>query len=155
MHDGYVPHEVCDICPYATGTLLTEKQRSDEYNARTKPCVGCLGPKRRLPAGPYDVQFVWPYWHGGANGDEIRFSVRSVETFFEDQAKCTIIGDKPPWFTGHYIPHRRVPKRTQSRSYRDMLTKVWTMATHPEIDDDFIWMMDGPYNPADQSVLLF
>ena len=128
-----------------TANLLLTNQKSGQYRPNPRPCGGCTEPKRRKPNESHDLQFVWPYWHGGANGDEIRYSVRSVEKFFYGRAKCTIIGDKPPWFTGHYIPQQRVPKRTQSRAYRDMLTKVWTMATHPEIDDNFIWMMDDIY----------
>jgi len=150
MHNGIVPIQICEMCPYAEAepsfaqidALLINKKHRGKIN---KPCSGCLGPKRRTTKGSHDLQFVWPYWHGGANGDEIRFSVRSVENFYEGTAKCTVIGDKPPWFTGHYIPQQRVPKRTSARAYRDMLTKVWTMATHSEIDDDFIWMMDDIY----------
>jgi hypothetical protein len=155
VHDGVVPNVFCMTCPYIresrgdfftqTTRLLIDKQRSGEYRPRARSCGGCGEPKRRKPDQPFDLQFVWPYWHAGANGDEIRFSVRSVETFFDGRAKCTVIGDKPPWFNGHYIPQQRVPARTQSRSYRDMLTKVWTMATHPEIDTDFVWMMDDIY----------
>lgn len=156
-HPGVVPIKFCGRCPYRTtengnrdffsqtARLLTKNQSIGEYRPNPKPCGGCGEPKRRKPDQPFDLQFVWPYWHGGAHGDEIRFSVRSVEKFFDGKAKCTIIGDKPPWFTGHYIPQRRVPKRTQDRPYRDMIAKVWTMATHPEIDTDFIWMMDDIY----------
>lgn len=156
IHNGFVSVSLCNLCPYSvslgkqdffsqTTRLFTRKQRNGEYRPESKPCGGCGEPKRRKPDQPFDLQFVWPYWHGGANGDEIRFSVRSVEKFYDGRAKCTIVGDKPPWFTGHYIPQQRVPKRTSARAYRDMLTKVWTMATHAEIDDDFIWMMDDIY----------
>ena len=156
IHNGVVPIQLCQMCPYAkplavgffeqTQELLIKKQRHGEYRANPKPCGGCPGEvKRRKPDHPFDLQFVWPYWHGGANGDEIRFSVRSVEKFYDGRAKCTVIGDKPPWFTGHYIPQQRVPKRTSARAYRDMITKVWTMATHAEIDEDFVWMMDDVY----------
>ena len=103
MHGGVVPRSFCQICQYATLSenlnTVSRKQRDERH--KPKPCSGCLGPKRRTTKGSHDLQFVWPYWHGGANGDEIRFSVRSVEKFFEGSAKCTIIGDKPPWFTGH------------------------------------------------------
>jgi hypothetical protein len=154
IHNGTVARCVCEACPFAatpgnfftqTAKLLIRRQHSGEYRPTAKGCGHCPEVKRRKPDQPFDLQFVWPYWHAGANGDEIRFSVRSVEKFYDGRAKCTIIGDKPPWFNGHYIAQQRVPKRTQARSYRDMLTKVWTMATHPEIDTDFVWMMDDVY----------
>jgi hypothetical protein len=149
---GVVPKQWCDRCPVReepraasffeqTSTLLIQKTLTGEYKPVSKSCGGCSTVKRRDGA----VQFVWPYWHAGANGDEIRWSVRSVETMFQGQCKITIIGDKPPWYHGHFIPKKRVPAHTPNRSYRDMLSKVWVMATHAEIDDDFVWMMDDIY----------
>lgn len=91
------------------------------------------------------MQFVWPYWHGGANGDEIRFSVRSVEKFFGGESRCTIIGDRPPWFSGHCISQKKVPRTTRHRGFRDTLSKLWTAANSSEINSDFVWMMDDIY----------
>lgn len=155
IHDGILPAEICVYCPYAsevrkdrgdffsqTSELLVRKAASGEYVANPKPCGGCGEVKRRET----DVmQFVYPYWHRGASDDEIRWSVRSVERNFRGTARITIIGDRPPWYTGHYIPQQRVGKHNANRSFRDMLTKVWTMATHPEIDQEFVWMMDDVY----------
>lgn len=155
LGDGIVTEEFCSHCPFCkidskdfflqTASLLLKKQRAGEYRPNPKPCGGCGDTKHRRPDQDFDMQFVWPYWHGGAKGDEIRFSVRSVEKFFDGRAKCTIIGDKPPWFTGHYISKARLPDDTPYRSYRDMLSKVWLMATHVEVDTEFVWMMDDVY----------
>ena len=152
IHGGFVTSQFCTICPYAvppavgffaqTEQLLIQKARRGEITVAAKPCGGCNEVKRRET----DVmQFVYPYWHFGANDDEIRWSVRSVEQNYQGTSKITIIGDKPPWYAGHYIPQRRVHKHTTNRPFRDMLTKVWTMATHPEIDQEFVWMMDDVY----------
>ena len=125
-----------------TADLLIHKQRAGEYVANPKPCGGCGTVKRRET----DVlQFVFPYWHRGASDDEIRWSVRSIETNYRGKSKITIIGDRPPWYSGHYIPQARVGKHTANRPFRDMLAKIWTMATHPEIDGEFVWMMDDVY----------
>lgn len=155
IHDGLVPIDVCEYCPYATeerkprgdffsqtADLLLHKARTGEYVANPKPCGGCNEVKRRET----DVmQFVFPYWHFGASDDEIRWAVRSIEQNYQGKSKITIIGDKPPWYSGHYIPQQRVHKHTANRPFRDMLSKVWTMATHPEIDQEFVWMMDDIY----------
>ena len=91
------------------------------------------------------MQFVWPYWDGGAQADELRWSIRSVETFFQGRAKITIIGDKPDWYHGHVIIKKRVPHTRPNRAFRDMLGKVFYIATHAEIDPECVWMMDDIY----------
>ncbi len=91
------------------------------------------------------MQFVWPYWDGGAQADELRWSIRSVETFFQGKAKITIIGDKPDWYHGHVINKKRVPHTKPNRAFRDMLGKVFYIATHAEIDSECVWMMDDIY----------
>ncbi len=149
---GIVPREWCQQCPVweairprnffeQTSRLWVAKANDGTYRPKAKACGGCGTVKRRDDS----MQFVWPYWHAGASGDELRWSVRSVEHSFQGKVKITIVGDKPPWYHGHYIPKRRVPKNTPNRSYRDMLSKMWVMATHQEIDDDFVWMMDDIY----------
>jgi hypothetical protein len=139
------------MCPYArkpdfwfqTQQLLQHKQRTGEYAPVTKSCGGCDETKHRDDS-PI-MQFVWPYWEGGANGDELRWSIRSVETFFQGRAKITIIGDKPDWYHGHVIRKKRVPKTKPNRAFRDMLSKVFFIATHDEIDAECVWMMDDVY----------
>lgn len=90
------------------------------------------------------TQFVWVYWHGGANGDEIRWSVRSVEKFFRGKAAITIVGDRPPWYTGHLIHKPRIKTRP-AHGFRDTASKIHTICLHPEIRDKFVWMMDDVY----------
>jgi hypothetical protein len=146
LHGGVLPVEYCNGCQFRkpadffsdTSRLIQLQNR--DYVQPPKSCGSCGTVKRRDTA----TQFIWPYWHGGAHGDEIRFSVRSVETFFQGAVKCTIIGDRPPWYTGHVIPQERVPVQS-NRGFRDMLAKMWTMATHAEIDSEFVWMMDDIY----------
>ena len=91
------------------------------------------------------MQFVWPYWDGGAQADELRWSIRSVETFFQGRANITIIGDRPDWYHGHVILKKRVPHTKPNRAFRDMLGKVFYIATHAEIDPECVWMMDDIY----------
>lgn len=154
MHNGTVPVEICRVCPYAkasapdfftqTADLLRHKFSTGELRANPKPCGGCGDTLHRLPDLP-TTQFVWPYWEGGANGDELRWSIRSVEQFFQGRAKITIIGDKPDWYHGHVIRKKRVPASKPNRAFRDMLSKVFYIATHAEIDDECVWMMDDVY----------
>jgi len=152
---GPISETYCSTCRYSrpirtgpadyftqTMDLLVAKARRGEIHVAAKPCGGCREVKRRETE---TMQFVYPYWHSGANDDEIRWSVRSIEQHYIGKSKITVIGDKPPWYTGHYIPQARVGKHTTNRAFRDMLTKMWTMAVHSEIDSEFVWMMDDIY----------
>jgi hypothetical protein len=148
-HAGSVPISICESCILAkeptfenlTRQLLVRKQATGEYKPTPKPCGGCQEAKHRSGR----VQFVWPYWDSGAAGDELRWSIRSVEQFFQGDAHITLIGDRPAWWQGHVIPKRRVSARRPNRPFRDMLSKVWFMATHAEVDQKAVWMMDDIY----------
>ena len=148
FHGGTVPLEVCDGCllrvepDYLSDNsrLYTLQQSQGVYVPRPRSCGGCGTVKRRVDA----MQFVWPYWHAGASGDELRWSIRSVEQHFEGTAKITVVGDRPPWWHGHVITRPRIGP-APNRGFRDMLEKMWTIATHPEIDPEFVWMMDDVY----------
>lgn len=148
LHNGAVPLEICNGCllraepDYLSDNsrLYTLQQSAGVYVPRPRSCGGCGTVKRRVDA----MQFVWPYWHAGASGDELRWSIRSVEQHFEGQAKITVVGDRPPWWHGHVIDRPRIGP-APNRGFRDMLNKMWTIATHPEIDPEFVWMMDDIY----------
>lgn len=148
-HSGVVPVSICGICPYkkqpnyltATSRLMVTQQRQHgPYRPAPKSCGGCGTVKRRDTA----TQFVWPYFAGAASGDELRFSIRSVERFFDGPVKITLVGDRPPWFRGHVIQQPRIAM-VKHWGFRDMLAKMQTMSEHPEIDSEFVWMMDDVY----------
>jgi hypothetical protein len=147
-HTGTVSLEICTHCPFIrepdffaqTERLLLAKQTAGQYRPQPRSCGGCTSFKRRDDT----LQFVWPYWHAGASADELRWSIRSVETNYDGPCKITIIGDRPPWYRGHVIEQARVEPQG-NRGFRDMLAKMWTMASHPQIDSDFVWMMDDVY----------
>ena len=149
-HDGIVPVALCSACPFVRepsyenqcARLWVRKTESGEYRPKPKACGGCGSTKHRTA---HDLQFVWPYFEGAAEGDELRWSIRSVETFFDGAAKITLIGDKPAWYTGHVIRKNRVPPSKPHQCFRDMLSKVWYMATHAEVDSQCVWMMDDIY----------
>lgn len=158
VHDGFVRREACNVCPYARekpGTFWEQTARLSAQTRSTvvpKPCGGCPEVKKRET----DVlQFVWPYWAGGAQGDELRWSMRSVEKFYAGRSAFLVIGDRPDWYTGPYLPQARVPKHTPNRGFRDMLAKVLTMAHHEATASHFVWMMDDIYfvRPVDLEAL--
>lgn len=142
---GIVPTDFCSICPWHTPADGNSISLRHTVVVATEKCWKCPDVKRKNPDTTSETQFIWPYWHAGASGDELRFSIRSVEANFVGKAKITLIGDKPPWYRGHHIPKKRVPSNKPNRSFRDMLSKVWFMATHAEVSETFVWMMDDVY----------
>jgi hypothetical protein len=95
------------------------------------------------------MQFVWFHVPGPDDSGELRYSIRSVTTNCAECHRVTVIGDKPKWYTGHHIPHKRItrPKRVSQpmMKYEDTNEKMILAASHPEIDREFCWMMDDQY----------
>lgn len=99
------------------------------------------------------MQFVWLNIVGPEDGYELRHSMQSIKMHFDGEVKTTIIGDKPSWYEGHHIPckvFRRPPARRQMRitkigPFQDTHNKIQVAASHPEIDSEFVWMMDDVY----------
>lgn len=90
------------------------------------------------------MQFIWTYFEGGAKGDEIRWSMRSIKSLFDGPKKFTIIGDCPSWYSGHYIPKPRIDEE-KLHNFRDVISKIRHLSTHSEVQSRFIWMMDDVF----------
>lgn len=90
------------------------------------------------------MRFVWVYWAGGAQGDELRFSMRSVVKHYAGNSSLSIVGDRPTWWRGHCVEIPRV-RPGPYRSFRDSLNKLCQAVASPEIPDSFVWMMDDVY----------
>ena len=95
------------------------------------------------PASQQHLDFVWVYWAGGAQNDELRWSMRSVKRFYPNST-LWLVGDKPGWYAGNHIAVERVPQQSR-RGFRDVLNKIKTACEDSRIADDFIWMMDDIY----------
>jgi len=115
LHMGTVPLEICSGC-----LLRTEPDYlSDNSRLYTlQQSQGVYVPRPRTCGG--------------------------VEQHYEGKALCTIVGDRPPWWRGHVIDCPRIAP-TANRGFRDMLNKMGVIATHPEIQSEFVWMMDDVY----------
>ena len=81
------------------------------------------------------------YWQGGARGDELRLSIRSVEQNALFPVKITVIGDRPSWYTGHFLRKPQIPP-CENHNIADQLSKTVLMSEHPEIGEHIVWMMD-------------
>lgn len=157
----------CEVCRIgsqttfftATESLWAVKQSSGEYKPKPKPCGGCGGASKKKPANKAAIvpesrqfpereglQFVWCYWHGGAKSDELRWSMRSVEANYQGACKFLVIGDRPPWYDGPVIEQQRQKHgKGFERGLRDVLLKMHTISRHPDVDAEFVWMMDDVF----------
>lgn len=113
-------------------------------------CNGCALREEPHQVEPLDysesvVNFVWVYWHGGAIGDEIRWSIRSIESCAMFPHRITIIGDRPSWYTGHFVSKPQIRNAKSNLGITDQLSKTILMSEHPDILDDCVWMMDDIY----------
>lgn len=95
--------------------------------------------------------FVWTYWAGGASGDELRYSIRSVLDHHPN-AKVVVVGDRPDWYAGEMLEKPRIEK-TSHHAFKDCYSKILHAAERIE---KFVWMMDDVYwiNPfhMDQAI---
>jgi hypothetical protein len=90
------------------------------------------------------VDVVYPYVADAAEGDELRYSLRSIEQNLMATPRVWIIGDKPAWYTGNYIPHRRLQGMPHQARF-DRADKLWTVVRNRKIGPEFVWMMDDVY----------
>lgn len=91
-----------------------------------------------------EVDFVYPYVDGPARGDELKYSIRSVEQHFLGTPRIWVIGDKPDWYHGNYIRHQRLSSRRHLPRL-DRAAKLQRIVKESAIDSQFVWMMDDVY----------
>lgn len=101
-------------------------------------------PTIRIPIDDSKPHFVWIYWNGGAQGDELRWSLRSVCRHF-DNPNCWVIGNAPSWYCGNTIHRNRIPAGPTFRPYADQWQKVNEAIQCALIPDKFCWIMDDVY----------
>jgi hypothetical protein len=94
-----------------------------------------------------DWPFVWTYFAGGAKGDELRYSIRSLLKW-KPKARVIVVGDKPDWYTGEFYPKPRI-EPTSFHAFKDCYSKLLLAAGKLS---KFVWMMDDIYWTADFSM---
>lgn len=104
-----------------------------------------------------NITFVYPFWQGGANYDELRWSIRSIYANFQpvygQTFNVVVVGDQPiirrtkaTWYGGQIIHSPRISKgKTFRPKLKDALHK-WRLALDSElVSDTIVWMMDDIY----------
>jgi hypothetical protein len=96
------------------------------------------------------ISAVWVYWAGGAEGDELRYSMRSVCQHFVDMQNVVLCGDVPEWFGGDAIESPRFGAVAGRRTFGsarfvkwiDSIVKLLRIVADPRVSDRFLWLYD-------------
>ncbi len=90
------------------------------------------------------MNVVVPYQNDHRNGEELKFSIRSLVKHFRAIEEVILVGDLPTWFKGEYIPLRDIPLR---REY-SMYVKAMAGAKQYNIDS-FLYTTDDHFITQD------
>lgn len=95
------------------------------------------------------ITIVYPFFQGKAQGDELKFSIRSLCKYAQFDFEPVIIGDLPRWYNGKHIPVKALRNRRFTRAF-DIAQKLEIICGTENISDDFVYMYDDQYfiNPV-------
>lgn len=104
---------------------------------------------KRHPSLAEPATFVYLLHLAGSNsnpkGEELRYSMRSVEANYNGDARFVVVGAaKPDWYTGEFWHRPRIP-HCDRQKYRDTLRLFHELAQSDDLPDEYIWIADDCY----------
>ncbi len=92
---------------------------------------------------PDPIDLVYPVKAGGWWENELRWSLRSIEKHAGHLVRDVyVIGDKPDWYTGKYVPHESIKNDPPNP---DQLRKLRVAVDQQGLSEDFLWMNNDFY----------
>ena len=96
---------------------------------------------------------VWVYWQGGAEGEELRYSLRSAYNCLLDHDNFVVCGDKPDWWRAGHIESPRFNKQDAKKEFGsgrfskwiDSIVKLQKIIDSPQVTDEFLWLYDDTF----------
>jgi len=82
-----------------------------------------------------------PYKSDVHNGLELKYALRSIQTYLTGWTDIVLIGDKPNWFAGDVIPANDYPGRKEYSIYQ----KILTACQYNFVSDKFLMLNDDHY----------
>jgi hypothetical protein len=73
----------------------------------------------------------------GGENEELRYSIRSVVANIETANNIWVVGDKPDWYSGNFVPVDNIGGK-----YDNIRNAIKVACNTPEISEDFILMND-------------
>ena len=100
------------------------------------------------------IGIFYPYLESASKWEELRYSLRSLEKFFEEEYEVWIVGDKPDWIRNvRHIPHTPETGRVMSPVTYDAIMKLATYIDEDDSPDKFIRMYDDIYFVGKRNLL--
>lgn len=63
------------------------------------------------------MTIFYPYTQTKDDGQELRYSIRSMVKYFRDFDGIILVGDRPGWFKGFHLQYADIPKRKEYSVY--------------------------------------
>ncbi|TWU22444.1 hypothetical protein Pla52o_35000 [Novipirellula galeiformis] len=121
--------------------------------ARSLVRIAIQNAEKNGPSGEDKISAVWVYWSGGADGDELKYSMRSVAKHFTGLDNIVLCGDREPWYSGDFIHSPKWTKAEAKRKYgtgkwakwTDSIVKLQRIIDSPLVTDRFLWLYDDTF----------
>ncbi len=103
---------------------------------------------------------VWVYWPGGAEGDELKYSMRAAQANLSDVKNIVLCGGRPEWYCGDFIHSPRINKAETKRRFGsgrwakwvDSINKLQRIIDSDFVTDRFLWMYDDTFIVSPTSI---
>ena len=93
-----------------------------------------------------ELHFVWVYVKFGQVENEIQYSIRSVEKYYQGDRKIFIVGDKPnpakPYW--QHISHTQVMNLNHAK-VMDSISKLRKICECDDINENFVYLYDDQF----------
>ncbi|MCF8219662.1 MAG: hypothetical protein K9J21_11875 [Bacteroidales bacterium] len=93
------------------------------------------------------ITVVFPYISDFAEGDELKYAIRSIQTHLKTKFRICVIGDLPSYLDSNEIIHIPVNRFSEGlfKKWFDQLNKLQTAIESKSVSEQFIWMYDDTY----------
>jgi hypothetical protein len=91
------------------------------------------------------IGVFYPYLEGAGRWEELRYSLRSLDKFFNEDYEVWIVGDLPDWIQNvKHIPHQKTEMINAGATY-DAVSKLKLYINCNSSPDQFLRMYDDVY----------
>ncbi|HZK93147.1 MAG TPA: hypothetical protein VFC67_02985 [Prolixibacteraceae bacterium] len=98
------------------------------------------------------IGIFYPYLASASRWDELRYSLRSLDKFFNEDFEVWIVGDMPEWIRNvKHIPHQKTEMTKAGATY-DAVSKLKLYIDHDDSPHQFLRMYDDVYLTGTRTV---
>jgi len=114
---------------------VVENNEVNNEDVEFLPKIGIIGAPK--------VCVCIPFLQAAAQGNELKYALRSMQKNFREDFTVVIIGDRPDWLSNAalHIEHNCMSKNPQV----DVIDKIKNILVTEEVSDKFVWTNDDIY----------